>query len=277
MLRPAAITALIVWSAYSAGPMAAAATIALGKVPAPMLQAVGAFQGDYRGNWNTELTESAVDDISRYDLTDSVMRLSVDTDDRLTVEFFIDPGAAAQNQPLDLLGFGCNSKVGPLLEMSQQAAEDGTVVTRAAFEFDWGRCPSRVHSVASTKLHMELVDNVGERALAVRLQLLRRVQGDSQVYAIIDGERQPVRVRPKPGGGGTLYNPALEYCTQDDYGEEVCVAQGSETKAVGAPLPLPGATVLWWTKKTPNLKVEKGTKLLYHEAVYSRTLADEPS
>jgi hypothetical protein len=256
-----------------------AAPASAGRVPAPMLETAHKFSGDYGGNWNTELTDSDVDDISRYDLADSVMRLAVDEGNRLTVRFFFDPGAAAQNRTLDLLGFGCNSNIGPLLEMGQHEAEDGTLVTRATFDFDWGRCPSRVHSVATTKLHVELVESLVEetarREQAVRLQLLRKVQGDYQVYASVDGKRQPVEVRPKEGGGGTLYNPALEYCTQDEYGESTCVTQRSELKVSGAPVPLPGATVLWWTRKTPNLKVEKGAKLLYHEAVYTRMLVEE--
>ena len=243
-----------------------------GIVPERMRTVIGEFLGDYRGNWNTELTESEVDDISRYDLSDSVMRLSLDADHRLGVTFYLDPGAAAANQPLDLLGYGCNSKVGKLLDLDQRSAADGTAVTRATFGFDWGRCPNRVHSVAGTTLQVELAENAAEQTRAARLTLLRKVQGDYQVYAKVAGQRHPVEVRQKQDGSGSLYNPQLEYCTQDELGEERCVTRRSEVKVVGAPLPFPGASVLWWTRKTPSLKVEKGKTLLYHEAVYTRLM-----
>jgi len=243
-----------------------------GAVPGAMREGLGPFLGDYRGNWNTEMTESEVDDISRYDLSDSVLRLSMDAEHRLRVEFFIDPGAAQQNLPLDLLGYGCQTRIGPLRDMDRQKAEDGTVVIRASFDFDWGRCPSRVHSVAGTRLNLELAASQAEAQLAARLTLLRKVQGDYQVYAKINGERQPVRVRPKENGDGSLYHPELEYCVEDELGEESCYSQRSEVKVIGAPAPFPGATVLWWTKKTPSLTVEKGKKLLYHEALYTRPM-----
>ena len=56
--------------------------------------AFDAYLGDYVGQWNTEVTADPYDDISRYDLEESVMRLHrVDGELRLT--FFLDAEAAA--------------------------------------------------------------------------------------------------------------------------------------------------------------------------------------
>lgn len=245
-----------------------------GAVPKSMMEAVRPFLGDYRGNWNTEMSESDVDDISRYDLSDSVMRLSLDENRRLAIAFYLDPGAAAQNQPLDLLGYGCKSSTGPLLDIDQGTAADGTPVIHLVFDFDWGRCPSRVHAVKSTKLHMELIEDAAEDSYAARLTILRKVQGDYQVYAKVDGKSVPVEVRPSSKGDGTLYNPGLEYCTEDELGEKTCFSESERTTVGALPGPvMPGATVFWWTHKTPRLKVEKGKQLRHHEAVYVRPRA----
>ncbi len=242
-----------------------------GAAPENMRATLRSFVGDYRGNWNTELTESDVDDISRYDLSDSVMRLSLQPDNSIVIRFFLNPAAAVDDKPLDLLGYGCRSGVGALRDLSQGQAADGTRVVHAVFDFDWGRCPSRVHAVPGTKLHVELIEDAEQDIYAARLTLLRRVQGDYQTYAKIDGQRRPVEVRRSKDRRGTLYHPELEYCLEDDLGETECFRESDRTTVGAAPGPIqPGVTVFWWKRKTPSLRVEKGRRLLYHEALYTR-------
>src|SRR5262245_43044486 len=78
-------------------------------------EALKPFVGDYAGQWNAEVTDNVYDDISRYELKAPVMRLSLDDARRPQITFFMDADAASVGEPLDLLGFGCRSRVGPAL------------------------------------------------------------------------------------------------------------------------------------------------------------------
>ncbi len=75
------------------------------------------YLGDYEGQWNSSVTDDVTDGISRYELDNPVLRLSLDANNKLRVRFFMDRASAQQNDELDLLGFGCHSQVGDLLEL----------------------------------------------------------------------------------------------------------------------------------------------------------------
>jgi hypothetical protein len=258
---------------FGVGAPVHAAGVRDGVVPERDLPRLMPLLGDYRGQWNSELTETAVDDISRYELDNPVMRLFLDADNRLGVQFFLDADAAKNGQPLDLLGFGCRSRVGPLIELKTASAKDGAapIVVEASFDFDWGRCPSRLHAVPTNDLRMQVALDPVDGEVEVRLTLVRKVQGDYRAYATRDGYRREVKVRPKPEGGGSVYHPALEYCVENEKGEiEACFDQESDVRGFVVPFPFPGASAVWYTRKTPSIKVEKGKKLIYHEALFTR-------
>ena len=241
-----------------------------GVVPKRDVARMTAFLGDYEGQWDAAL--------SRYELEQPVMRLALDPRNRLTVQFFMDSVAAAHDEPLDLLGFGCRSKVGRLLTLEfadVAAAPESTLRNQfdASFDFDWGRCPSRVYAVRSNDLLLSLAESSDTGEYVATLKLLRKVTADDKVYAVSGKERREVKVRPKAGGGGSVYNPELEYCVTNELGEiEKCFAQESELKRFLVPFPFPGMSGVWYTKKTPQLKVEKGVKFEYHEAVFRRAV-----
>ena len=92
-----------------------AAAIKNGVVPKNQIALVKPYLGDYEGQWNSSVAEDVSDGISRYELENPVMRLSLDGSNQLRVQFFIDIASAQFNDELDLLGFGCNSKVGKCL------------------------------------------------------------------------------------------------------------------------------------------------------------------
>ena len=196
-----------------------------GVVPGREVERLRPFLGDYRGQWNSELTETAADDISRYELDNPVLRLTLDDDNRLRVQFFLDPAAAQANQELDLLGFGCRSSVGPLIELTtvkpkkNQPNGAGHTAAEASFDFDWGRCPSRLHAVPTNDLRMRIGVDPVDGEYQIQLTLLRKVQGDYRAYAAEDGYRREVKVRPREGGGGSVYHPKLEYCVENEKGE----------------------------------------------------------
>ena len=252
--------------------------------------ALADYLGDYLGQWNTEVSADEYDDISRYELKESVMRLTLSEEGTLRMMFFLDREAATANEPLDLLGFGCESRVGELLSLrlfdevgsvdvddsDDSANSDGSqptyTILEASFDFDWGNCPSRVYAFAANDLKMELALNPVDREYVARLSLLRKLQPANQTYMTQDGQRRRVVIRKK--SGGTLYRPAHEYCVVNEIGEtEACFDRRSEVKHIVVPFPLPGLSAVWWTSRD-KIEVVEGRQALYHEAVYRRAMSD---
>jgi len=246
-----------------------------GTVPKQYVARVGDFVGDYEGQWDSQVTANVYDDISRYKLESPVMRLSLDDHKRMVITFFMDTVAAANNEPLDLLGFGCQSRVGRLLTLEFASAPAGRDEFRkqldASFDFDWGRCPSRVLAVKSNHLLLSLTQNTADHEYVATLKLLRNVSSDNKVYAVADGKRREVKIRPKPGG--SLYHPEMEYCVMNETNEiEKCFAQKSELKTYLVPFPFPGMSAVWYTKRSPKIEIVEGKKFDYHEAVFRRAM-----
>jgi hypothetical protein len=262
------ITTVLAVVALLAAAAAPCATLKNGIVPQADVARVSPYLGDYEGHWSSE--------ISRYELELPVLRLALDSDHRLTIEFFMDAAAAARGEPLDLLGFGCNSKVGPLLQLAftkATGADKQSTQLDASFDFDWGRCPARVYAVPSNDLLLTLTRDTGTREYVATLKLLKSISADDTLYAVADGQRREVKVRPKADGGGSLYHPALEYCVQNDLGEtEQCFEQKSELKRFLVPFPFPGLSGAWYTKKSPKFEIVKGRKVEYHEAEFRRAM-----
>jgi len=256
----------------------AATAVKGGTVPKNAVDAVASVLGDYEGQWDSELTEDPYDDISRYELTAPVMRLHLDSNRALRLTFFLDPAAAAADEPLDLLGFGCNSKVGKLLTLDVAAPPADRsppyLVIAATFDFDWGRCPSRVHAVDANDLSVRIAFNESDREHVATLALLRNVQADHRVYVERDGVKREVKIRPKPDGTRSIYNREMEYCITDDVGEiEACYGRDSDLKRFIVPFPFPGISAAWYTEKSPDLKFERGKSLIYHQGVFRRLSA----
>ncbi len=260
-----------------------AATVKDGVVPKDLVASVTPYLGDYEGQWNSptnvdvNATEGSIDSISRYKLENPVMRLSLDAANRLRVTFYFDRASAHANDPLDLLGFGCHSHVGNLLQLEVTRAPNAIPaepyqVLAASLDFDWGNCPSRVYAVPSNHLQLELSIDPVEHQYVVDLRLLKRVQSDGKIVVEEKGVQRVVKVRPK-AGEGSLYDPKMEYCVLNDVGEiEKCFDRETELKRYIVPFPFPGLSALWYTKKTPNLKVIPGVKKTYHEAVFHRPI-----
>lgn len=229
------------------------------------------YLGDYVGQWNSEASTDPYDDISRYDLSESVMRLGRNGGN-LELTFFLNAETAAAGEALDLLGFGCKSKVGEMLTLQEHepaATDQLQTVIDATFDFDWGNCPTRVYAFATNDLRLELAVNPIDLEYVARLSLLHKLQPANQAYLSRDGEKQRVVVRKKEGG--TLYHPAHEYCVVNEVGEtQACFDRRSEVKHIVVPFPLPGASAVWWTSRD-KVEIVEGRRALYHEAVYRRS------
>jgi hypothetical protein len=234
-------------------------------------QVIQPLLGDYEGQWTTEASRGDFDDISRYDLTESVLRIMTQ-DGQIHLSFYLDQDAAARSQPLDLLGFGCKSQVGEMLNytLTEPSLKEVNTVLRAEFAFDWGKCPSRVWAFPSNRLHLQLAVNSIDGENVVYLSLLRRLVPQNQTYIERDGERHRVVIRPV--AGGTLYNPKQQFCVVNEVGEtEECFERHEEIKHFVVPFPIVGASALWWTHRD-KVSIVKGQRALYHEAVYRQAI-----
>ena len=151
-------------------------------------------------------------------------------------------------------------------------------VFAARLDFDWGNCPSRVYAVASNDLQLSLQVDPTLQQYVIRLQLLKRVQGDSKIVVEDHGVQRVVKVRPKAADPGSLYDPKMEYCVLNELGEiEQCFDRETELKRYIVPFPFPGFSALWYTKNSANLKVIPGVKKTYHEAVFHRSIDAPPA
>ena len=281
--------ALLVGVTALSGP-AHAAAVKNGVVPKKLLPTVQRYLGDYEGQWNSpasDVTAAAPgevadagsnDSISRYRLANPVLRLSLDPDNRLRMQFFIDPAAARTDDELDLLGFGCRSRVGDLLQITtaqppKAITDEPYQVLGARFDFDWGNCPSRVYAVSSNDLQLALLIDPVQQQYVVQLRLLKRMQSDGKIMVEEGGVQRQVKVRPKASDPGSLYAPNMEYCVLNEFGEiEKCFDRETELKQFLVPFPFPGMSAVWYTKQSPKLKVVPGVKTTYHEAVFHRPI-----
>lgn len=275
---------------------AGADTIKKGILSKTQADALAPYMGDYQGQWNSSITEDlTTDGISRYVLENPVMRLAIDAQNKLHLTFYMDRASAQANDELDLLGFGCRSRVGDLLELdlnkapktpaksappngaSADAGPQPYQVFAARLDFDWGNCPSRVYAVPSNDLELALLVDDKTHEYVVNLRLLKRMQPDNKVVMDEHGVQRVVKVRPNPDNPGSLYSPNMQYCVMNDVGEvQQCFDRETELKRFIVPFPFPGLSAVWWTKTTPNLKVIPGVKKTYHEAVFHRPIGANP-
>ena len=288
-------------AALAFGATARGDTIKHGVLSKKQADAIAPYMGDYEGQWNSSITEDlTTDGISRYVLENPVMRLAIDAQNKLHLTFYMDRASAQVNDELDLLGYGCRSRVGNLLELdlnktpqsptpaktapkdspsgaSADAGPQPYQAFAARLDFDWGNCPSRVYAVPSNDLELALLIDDKTHEYVVNLRLLKRMQPDNKVVMDEHGVQRVVKIRPNPDNPGSLYTPNMQYCVMNDVGEvQQCFDRETELKRFIVPFPFPGLSAVWWTKTTPNLKVIPGVKKTYHEAVFHRPIGANP-
>lgn len=272
---PSALFALLIVAAH-----VHATKVRDGQVPKKDRALVETLLGDYRGSWEGEQSGDPSDFISHDHLGEIIARLEMDAAARLRLSFLRIAEDGGPGKELDLLGFGCNSSVGALreLEVEQLAlsgAEEKLPHLSATFDFDIGRCKTRVDPSQSSNLHLELIEDPSSQEYKLQLSLLRTVRVASELYAQTPQGR--VKVTPKVKEGGTLYHPKLEYCYEDFDGKEVCFEQSKERKDLLLPVPLPGHYGVfygWNTVHRPKIERETDTVREYHRGDFSKK-ADE--
>ena len=181
---------------------AVAASIQNGVVPKNRLASVTPYLGDYEGQWNSSVTGDVSDGDQPLRARKSGDAFIARCRQPIARAVLHGPASAQLNDELDLLGFGCRSRVGDLLELDvpkppKETTADPYPVLTARLDFDWGNCPSRVHAVPSNDLELALLMDPARQEYVVELRLLKRVQGDDKIVIEDEGVQRVVKVRRK--------------------------------------------------------------------------------
>jgi hypothetical protein len=201
-------------------------------------------------------------------LADVLLELRPAGDGALRAQFFRTRDDHDSGRPLDLLGEGCGTRLGPVTDLTRQHGADGPRWT-ATVPLDARNrlCLGRLRPTSDHELQLAWYDADGaEPSLEVRID--RRVTDANHLYVDEDGVRRRVRVDLDT----TLKqanNPRYRVCIEDDFGEYGrCVMTDREFRRVLLPVPLPGGAAVsytWWHQLTPRLRSTRG---LYHLEQY---------
>jgi hypothetical protein len=232
--------------------------------------------GAYRGSFDSALTADPADDLnynpcdprlesclSHHDpLIDVVLVLKADTAGRLQATFYRDERDVDAEKPLDLLGGGCGTELGPAESVRRSARGEQppwtaefplTVKNRLCL----GKLrPTTTHSVVITALRDE---EGGGTSLEITID--KAVISEDHLYVKENGVERRVRIRPA-NTLGEGRQARYQVCIEDDLGEfDRCVLTDKELKQFFLPVPLPGgaaASYTWWYDLQPDLRRTRG-------------------
>jgi len=239
---------------------------------APEQQGAERFVGLYEGSFASALSPQPEDDLNFNDcdeqhadcntqynpLVDIILKLDTAPDGRLRAGFYWHPDDA---EPMDLLGRGCGSRIGPLDSLTRDSSEPNQVYTaRFLLEIDNRLCAGRLRP---TSKHFMLVRLYDDPAAGRSAEVLidKAVVSRNYLYVEEKGVRRRVRIdvdnTPENARRG-----GYRVCIEDDEGEySRCVITDKELKQFALPLPVPGgvaANYTWWYDLSPNLKRTHG-------------------
>lgn len=232
--------------------------------------------GSYRGSFDSALTEDPADDLnynpcdprlesclSHHDpLIDVVLVLGADPGGRLGAAFYRSPEDRDAGKPLDLLGRGCGTELGPAASVRWEG-KAGAPPWTAVFPLTVQNrlCLGKLRP---TTAHSVLVTGRSEPesgGLRVEVIIDKAVVSEDYLYVKEDGVERRVRIRPSNTVGDGR-QARYQVCIEDDLGEfGRCVLTDKELKQFFLPVPLPGgvaASYTWWYDLEPNLRRTRG-------------------
>jgi hypothetical protein len=240
--------------------------------------------GLYRGSFDSALTHDPADDLNfnpcerdhvdcqahHAPLADILLEVVPATGGELTVVFYRSAADRDGGRPLDLLGSGCGTRLGPITEFNRVNGSDGQRWTgNVALTARNRLCLGRLRPTSEHALQLAWYQDHAEapgRSLEVLID--RRVTDANYLYVEEDGVRRRVRIdrdNRLEQDGGTRYR----VCIEDALGEYTrCVMTDRELRQVLLPVPLPGGAAVsytWWHRLSPRLKSTRG---LYHLEQY---------
>lgn len=251
------------------------------------------FLGAYHGGFESARTPAPDDDLNHNPcpepaeracevhhapLDGIVLALQRDAAGEPVVAFFRSEEDLAGRRPLDLLGRGCGTSVGPITALERQTGNtDPFLVATVALDADNRLCLGKLRPVSRHHLRLELHPARPGAPAVARVIVDRSVRDENYLYVMEDGERRRVRI--------DLANTIEEdrqrryrVCIEDDYGEYTrCVLTDREWRSFTLPVPLPGGAAIsytWWQELRPRLQRTKGRYLVEQDVGEFERLAD---
>ena len=186
----------------------------------------------------------------------------LDSRKRLSAGFYRSESLLRQNRPLDLLGRGCGSSVGPLEKLERGKRGEAVQWTaRFPLTIENRACTGKLRP---TSRHFVLVRGIedpetGSRHVEVAID--KRVTSQNYLYEKEDGVERRVRL-DLDNTMGQGRRASYRVCIEDDAGDfGRCVMTDKELKQFALPMPVPGGAAVnytWWYDLFPNLKRTRG-------------------
>lgn len=248
------------------------------------------FLGSYKGSFGSALTKDPLDDLNYNPcdnakerclgedayLADIVLDLSRDADNRLRLRFFRSPGDQKKGTELDLLGFGCATRIG-VMNASTRDSKTGKRIASFPLTAQNRMCLNKLRPTNTHEIKVTLNDDPESGTRLAHALIDKNVVNANYLYVVEDGVERRVKIDTD----NTLKTPtgkSYRVCIENRFGEfESCVLTDRELKQVLLPVPVPGGVAVnytWWYKLTPNLKRTQG---LYRLEQYSGRFAQTDS
>lgn len=228
--------------------------------------------GTYRGSFDSALTETREDDLNfspcetddasclgRYQpLADIVLTVERDRQGALAIAFYQDPSAHRAGKPLDLLGAGCSTRLGPA---STPVRHDDHWEFRVPLDVANRLCLGRLRPTSEHHLTVRLFPPADAAPARAEVVIDKSLSDANYLYVKEDGVERRVRIDTE---NTVREGQQAQYrvCIEDDLGEfDRCVLTDREFRSIGLPLPVPGGVALsytWWYDLSPDLRATHG-------------------
>lgn len=254
-----------------------------GRLRSGEAQKIEPFLGLYRGSFRSAVDTPWPDDdlnlnpcivgeqdcdVHQAPLANILIELATDAERKPSLGFFYTREDYERGRKLDLLGLGCGSKVGDLIEFSRANTREGAATERLwrlTFRLDTGQC--RIGSSQSTERELNLI-LAGDSASGSRLLLVEIFHGfkdANYLYTMEDGQRRRVRIMSPTVHGGERGFEGKYVCVEDamgEYPQERCthVIRTRDGFAIPLPTGTGGVSILFGanTKYSIDLRRTRG-------------------
>ncbi len=240
------------------------------------------FIGIYQGSFGSALTKDPSDDLNYNPcdsvnerclsedayLTDIMLDLNRDADNRVQLRFFRSPAEQKADVKLDLLGRGCATRIGAMNSITRDS-KTGNHIATFPLTAQNRLCLNKLRPTSTHDLKIILNEDTDSGTRFARVLIDKNIVSANYLYVVDDGVERRVKIDTN-NTQKTPTGRSYRVCIENDLGEfESCVLTDRELKQVLLPLPVPGGVAVsysWWYALTPNLKRTEG---LYRLSQYS--------
>jgi hypothetical protein len=244
------------------------------------------FLGVYVGSFDSAQSEDPADDLNynpcepaaderclthHAPLADILLELHRQPGGEVLLTFFRSRDDRDAGRELDLLGRGCDTRLGSLESVDlvgrekarASTAAEGSAYVLASFPLHAANrlCLGKLRPTSRHHLRLELHPATATGAARVRVVIDKNVRDTNYLYVVEDGVRRRVRIdldNQLEDDDGERYR----VCIEDDLGEYGrCVLTDREFRSFALPVPVPGGVAVsytWWQELRPRLRRTQG-------------------